>query len=85
MKEERRPMPEPGVHLRFETSDITLASFLRCRGFPFTELKRHGGRTMFVFMSSDRLHHALVDYANDCSVPVRSFCSNLRDLKALTR
>lgn len=40
---------------------------------------------VFVFMSSDQLHYAIVDYANDCSVPVRSFCSNLRDLKALTR
>jgi Domain of unknown function (DUF5659) len=78
-------MPEPAVRARFETSDISLASFLRCRGFPFAELERHGGRTVFVFMSSDQLRHSIVDYANDCSVPVRSFCSNLRDLKALTR
>jgi Domain of unknown function (DUF5659) len=78
-------MPEPGDRIRFETSDISLASFLRCRGFSFAELRRHGGRTVFVFVSSEQLRHSIVDYANDCSVPVRSFCSNLRDLKALTR
>lgn len=70
---------------RFETSDISLASFLRCCGFAFAELRRNGGRTLFVFAASDELHRAVLDYANDGRVPVRSFCSNLRDLKALTR
>jgi Domain of unknown function (DUF5659) len=78
-------MLEPAVRARFETSDISLASFLRCRGFSFAELRRHGGRTVFVFAASAELRGAIVDYANDCQVPVRSFCSNLRDLKALTR
>ncbi|MBI2217616.1 MAG: hypothetical protein HYU51_09995 [Candidatus Rokubacteria bacterium] len=78
-------MPEPGTRRAFETSDISLASFLRCRGFPFEDLKRSGNRTLFVFRHSDELHRAVLAYANDESVPVRSFSNNLRDLKALTR
>ena len=78
-------MTDDSARTRFETSDISLASFLRCRGFDFAELKRHGGRTVFGFTASDALHRAVLDYANDCHVPVRTFCSNLRDLKALTR
>ena len=78
-------MTENSAPARFETSDISLASFLRCRGFVFAELKRHGRRTVFGFTASGALHRAVLDYANDCNVPVRTFCGNLRDLKALTR
>jgi len=74
----KRPSPT------FETTDLNLASFLRCREFRITEISSPNGRTVFAFDDSFSLHSAILDYANDGAVPVRSFCSTLRDLKALT-
>lgn len=69
----------------FETSDLNLASFLRCRAFNIHDIRQSDGRTTFVFDDSPALRKAMLDFANDGAVPVRSFCSTLRDLKALTR
>mgnify|MGYP007039465357 CR=1 FL=1 len=69
----------------YETTDLTLASYLRCREFNIESIKRQGGRTTFVFADSPQLRQALLDYANDGQVSVRSFCSTMRDLKAITR
>jgi hypothetical protein len=69
----------------FETTDLMLASFLRCRSFAIEELKRQNGKTVFVFDDSTQLRQSLLDYANDGTVAVRSFCSTMRDLKAITR
>jgi hypothetical protein len=69
----------------YETTDLTLASYLRCREFNIESIKRQSGRTTFVFADSPQLRQALLDYANDGPVSVRSFCSTLRDLKAITR
>ena len=69
----------------YDTSDLTLASFLRCRSFPINNIRRHNGKTVFVFEDSSQLRNAVLEYANDGTVSVRSFCSTLRDLKAITR
>lgn len=69
----------------YETTDLTLASFLRCRSFTINNIKRQNGRTIFVFDPSPQLHSAVLEYANDGSVSVRSFCNTMRDLKAITR
>jgi hypothetical protein len=69
----------------FETTDLTLASFLRCREFRIETIKRQNGRTTFVFADNPQLRQAVLDYANDGEVSVRSFCSTMRDLKAITR
>ncbi|HEX8456585.1 MAG TPA: DUF5659 domain-containing protein [Pyrinomonadaceae bacterium] len=69
----------------FETSDLMLASFLRCRSFHIEDIRRQNGRTVFVFDDSTQLRQSLLDYANDGTVAVRSFCSTMRDLKAITR
>jgi len=78
-------MEAPSPSQRVEISDLNLASFLRCRGHPFVQLKHNGGRTFFVFEDSENLRQGVLDFANDAPVPVRSFCNTLRDLKALTR
>ena len=70
---------------RFDTSDLNLASFLRCRGFVIRELRHDGSRTVFSFLDAPALQEAILDFANDGSVAVRAFCSALRDLKAITR
>ena len=69
----------------FRTSDLTLASFLRCRGFDIAALTREDGRTSFVFADSTELRGAVLEYANNGSVEVRTFCGTMRDLKAITR
>lgn len=69
----------------FRTADLILASFLRCRGFDITELSRQEGKTSFVFEDSVQLRTALLEYANNGSVAVRTFCGTMRDLKAITR
>ncbi len=69
----------------FETSDLNLSSFLRCRNFPIVDIFRQDGRSIFAFAESPELRRAVLEYANDGPVQVRSFCSTLRDLKGMTR
>ena len=79
--------PEPQVTLKqaYQTTDLTLTSFLRCRGFQIENIKQNNGRTLFMFHESPELRTAILDYANDAAVSVRTFCSTMRDLKAITR
>lgn len=68
----------------FETGDLKLASFLYCRHFPFLDIKPGGdGGKICVFADTSELRYALVDYANDGIVPVRTFCMTLTDLQAM--
>lgn len=69
----------------YQTTDLMLASFLRCRSFKIENIKQNNGRSLFVFGDSPELRQAIIDFANDSSVAVRSFCGTVRDLKALTR
>ncbi len=69
----------------YDTTDLTLASFLRCRSFTINNIRRQNGKTVFVFEDSSQLRSAVLEYANDGTVAVRSFYSTLRDLKAITR
>ncbi|MEK7405364.1 MAG: DUF5659 domain-containing protein [Acidobacteriota bacterium] len=69
----------------FETSDLNLASFLRCRDFHVLSLQRENERVLFAFEDSPLLKQAILDFVNDGAVGVRSFCNTLRDLKALIR
>jgi hypothetical protein len=73
------------VNRTYDTTDLTLASFLRCRSFTINNIRRQNGKTIFVFEDSSQLRNAVLEYANDGSVSVRTFCSTLRDLKAITR
>lgn len=75
---------ETGIRT-YDTTDLTLASFLRCRSFTINNIRRQNGKTVFVFEDSTQLRSAVLEYANDASVPVRAFCGTLRDLKAITR
>ena len=69
----------------YQTTDLTLTSFLRCRGFAIENIKQNNGRTLFLFQESPELRRAILEFANDAAVAVRSFCSTMRDLKAITR
>ena len=69
----------------YQTTDLTLTSFLRCRGFAIENIKQNNGRTLFIFQESPELRTAILEFANDAVIAVRSFCSTMRDLKAITR
>ncbi|HEY7914884.1 MAG TPA: DUF5659 domain-containing protein [Blastocatellia bacterium] len=69
----------------YATTDLNRASVLRCRNFTITEITRLNGKTIFAFEDSAQLRGAILDYANDGQVGVRSFCSTMRDLKAITK
>jgi hypothetical protein len=75
----------PEIKQSYQTTDLTLTSFLRCRGFAIENIKQNNGRTLFTFQESPELRRAILDFANDEVVAVRSFCSTMRDLKAITR
>jgi len=72
---------------RFETQDLALASFLHCRNFPFVGVEPASDSlsTICVFEDSPELRQAVVDYANDGIVPVRTFFATLKDLQTITR
>ena len=78
------PIP-PVLKETYQTTDLTLTSFLRCRGFTIESIKQNNGRTLFIFQESPELRSAILDFANDAAIAVRSFCSTMRDLKAITR
>lgn len=69
----------------YETTDLNLASFLRCRNFSILEIRRQNGKTTFAFGESSELRLAILDYANDGLVAVRSFYNTVRDMKGITR
>ena len=75
----------PALKQTYQTTDLTLTSFLRCRGFAIDNIKQNNGRTLFIFQESPELRSAILDFANDAAVAVRSFCGTMRDLKAITR
>ena len=75
----------PELKQTYQTTDLTLTSFLRCRGFAIESIKQNNGRTLFIFQESPELRTAILDFANDAVIAVRSFCSTMRDLKAITR
>lgn len=77
--------PTPERKTTYQTNDLALASFLRCRSFQIANIKESGGRTAFVFEDTPELRAAVLDYANDAVVAVRTFSSTMRDLKAITR
>ena len=78
------PIPQE-LKPTYQTTDLTLTSFLRCRGFAIESIKQNNGRTLFMFQESPELRRAILEFANDAVVAVRSFCSTMRDLKAITR
>jgi len=78
-------MRQARPQLSFETFDLNLASYLRCRDFTIKDIRRENGRSVFVFDDTVELRRAVLEYANDGPVPVRSFCNTLRDLKGIIR
>jgi hypothetical protein len=84
-QDEKQMNSPPNFRQNYETTDLTLASYLSCRDFRIEDIKRQGSRTTFVFADGPQLRAAVLDYANDGPVSVRSFCSTMRDLKAITR
>lgn len=69
----------------YQTTDLNLASYLRCRSFNIEDIARKNGKAVFSFRDSDGIRTAILEYANDGMIQARSFCNTLRDLKSLVR
>ena len=45
----------------YQTTDLTLSSFLRCRGFQIENIRQNNGRTLFIFNESPELRLAIIE------------------------
>ncbi len=68
----------------YETSDFYLACFLRCMGYHLADLKRAGGRSLFVFRDRPERRTAVMSfYSDQAQVRPLAFVGIIRDMKAL--
>jgi uncharacterized protein DUF5659 len=77
--------PSREIPEAFETQDLNLASFIRCRGFTVGDIRREYDKIIFLFQDSTELRRAIVDYINDGAIAVQSFCATQRNFKSLMR
>jgi hypothetical protein len=50
-----KPITDPisaKLKTTYQTTDLTLTSFLRCRGFQIECINQNNGRTLFIFQES---------------------------------
>ena len=50
----------------YQTTDLTLTSFLRCRGFHIENIKQVNGRTLFIFQETPELRTIAPNHAVSC-------------------
>ncbi len=69
----------------YPTTDLPLASFLRCRGHRLIRVDSDGRRGTFIFPDTDELKEDVLIWMNDeqVTLPAQSFPSTLRRMKAL--
>jgi hypothetical protein len=70
---------------KYQTPDLNLSAFLRARGHQLLDVRREGGRGIFVFQDSDELRRDLMNWGNNVPVPLaaRAFVNGMRDLKGM--
>jgi Domain of unknown function (DUF5659) len=80
----RTPDPEVLSSRRFETYDLALAAYLRCRQYALLDVHReHGGRCVFVFADRPTRPHEVASFFDETgTVPALKFAEATRLLKA---
>jgi Domain of unknown function (DUF5659) len=75
---------EPDPTLRFETHDLALAAFLRCRQYPLLDVRREqGGRCVFVFTDRPARPSDVAAFFDESGlVPALKYAEATRLLKA---
>jgi hypothetical protein len=67
----------------FETTDIGLVAFLRCKGFDLLNLKKRGDKTAFVLNEQSDRRKLVMDYFNGAEVSCRDFMNRIQEAKTL--
>ncbi len=70
--------------VEFETTDFYLGCFLKSQGFELSDVRRHDGRSTFVFRDRpERRKLILGFYNNEGTVCPLAFIGAIKDMKAL--
>ena len=69
----------------YATTDLSLSAFLQARGHQIIQVRKDGGRGVFVFTDNPELRRDILRWGNNDSVSirVRGFVNGMRDLKGL--
>jgi len=68
----------------FETADFYLACYLRCLEYQLVDVRRDGGRSVFVFRDTEDRRAAIIGFYNDeGSVRPLSFVGIIKEMKGL--
>jgi Domain of unknown function (DUF5659) len=75
-----------GAPTAFETHDLALAAYLRCREYSLLDVRREpSGRCAFVFGDRPTRQRDVTAFYDAGTVPALQFAENIRMLKARTR
>jgi len=68
----------------FATADFYLASYLRCKSYELTDVRRDGPRCVFVFSDKpDRRETVMSYYGNKATVRPLEFVATIKQMKSL--
>ena len=68
----------------FETTDFYLACYLRCLEYELVDVRRDGGRSVFVFRDTPDRRAAIISfYNNEGSVRPLTFVGIIKEMKGL--
>lgn len=67
-------------------SDISLVSYLRCKGFKIGKIEKQKEKSIFLFDEDDKLENEILKYYNhEAEIDPLKFSETLRNLKSLAK
>jgi hypothetical protein len=70
----------------YETTDMRLTAYLRCKGLAVVELKQDKGKITFVLaVGSCNIRQYVMDYFNGAEISAIAFMNKLNETKTLMR
>jgi len=76
---------EVSMENTYATTDLSLSAFLQALGHQLIDIRKEGGRGVFVFTDTEKLRQDILRWGNNkvVSIQVRGFVNGMRDLKGL--
>ena len=71
--------------MTYETTDLGLVAFLRCKGRLLVDTKKDGGKVTFVFEEHPAIKQYVLDYFNGAEVSAIDFLNKLQESKTIMR
>jgi len=69
----------------YETTDMGIVAFLRCKGYKVSDLKRDGSKVVFVFDDQAERKQLVLDYFNGAQVSCIDFQTKLVEARTMMR